>query len=61
MQASGMGFGREGSICEKHIIMQTLPGSSDDLALINAPERFCNSFYCVIPGPAKPEPGIHDR
>jgi hypothetical protein len=35
MRASGMGFGRRKTICEKHIIMQILPGSSDDARLIN--------------------------
>jgi hypothetical protein len=43
MQASGMGFGRGKTICEKHIIMQILPGSSDDARLINVLEEFCNS------------------
>jgi hypothetical protein len=35
-QASSMGFGREGAICEYDKIMQILPGSSDDAVLINA-------------------------
>jgi hypothetical protein len=37
-----MGFGRTGAICEKDKIMQILPGSSNDGALINSSGRFCN-------------------
>jgi hypothetical protein len=36
------GFGRAGAICEQDIIMQILPGSSDNAVLINASSRFCN-------------------
>src|SRR5258706_11592711 len=40
-QASGMGFGRAGTICKYIEIMQILPGSSDNAALINATRTFC--------------------
>jgi hypothetical protein len=39
-----MGFGRGKTICVNDIIMQILPGSSDDDAqLINVSGEFCNS------------------
>jgi hypothetical protein len=41
-QASSIGFGREGAICEYNEIMQILPGSSDNALLINASGAFCN-------------------
>src|SRR6266700_6092196 len=41
-QASSMGFGREVAICELDVIMQILPGSSDNEMLINASTRFGN-------------------
>src|ERR1700692_3833151 len=41
-----MGFGREGAICEYIEIMQILPGSSDEAALINASRAFCNMSGC---------------
>src|SRR3981189_1850323 len=41
-QASDMGSGREGAICEYDEIMQILPGSSDDALLINASRAFGN-------------------
>src|ERR1700730_10527721 len=41
-QASSIGFGREGAICENDEIMQILPGSSDNGLLINASWAFCN-------------------
>ena len=37
-----MGFGRVGAICEYDIIMQILPGSSDDVGLIDVSEQLCN-------------------
>jgi hypothetical protein len=42
-QASSMSFGREGAICEyMDMIMQILPGSSDDAFLINGSRVICN-------------------
>ena len=37
-----MGFGREDAICELDVIMQILPGSSDNNFLINASAVICN-------------------
>jgi hypothetical protein len=37
-----MCIGREGAICEYDKIMQILPGSSDEAALINASRGFGN-------------------
>jgi hypothetical protein len=53
-QASSMGFGREGAICEYDKIMQILPGSSDDALLINASRMFGN-----MPTPISLRDGWH--
>jgi len=37
-----MSFGREDAICELDVIMQILPGSSDNKFLINASAVICN-------------------